>query len=117
MNKNVFIVGVLFLLYGLLSLVKLESLEFLFTNNIVEAVMLLAGVYLLFTLNKGAINVKAATLIAALILIALGLFPLLVEFRLLSLDFIPIIDINRSFLEVLIIVFGIYNIVDSLYLN
>ncbi len=117
MDKNSFVIGILFLLYGLLSLIELEFLEFLFTTTIVDSVIVLAGIYLLFILYKKTLNVKIATILASLILIFMGLFPLLIEFRLISLNFIPILDLNKEFLEVIIIVFGIYNIVDSLYLN
>jgi|TARA_Y100000310_G_scaffold11351_1_gene11950 hypothetical protein len=117
MDKRSFLVGLIFLFYGLISLLDIEILEFLFEKTIEESLILFGGIYLLFTLFKGSINVKLATLSASLILIFIGLFPLLVKYRILNLNFVPILDVSQSFLEIVIIVFGIYTLVDSLYLN
>ncbi|MBI2663264.1 hypothetical protein HYX15_01890 [Candidatus Woesearchaeota archaeon] len=117
MDKKSFAVGLIFLIYGLISLMSIESLEYLFTQTIEESMILFGGIFLLFTLSKSSANVKLMTIISSLILIFLGLFPLLIRFRIMEFSFLPIIDISRNFLEVVIIVFGIYSIIDSFYLN
>ncbi|MBI2667146.1 hypothetical protein HYX17_00060 [Candidatus Woesearchaeota archaeon] len=117
MDKKSFLVGLLFLAYGLLALIRLDSLQALFTKEIEGVLIILAGFYILITLyGIKKLNVKIATIIVSLVLISIGIFSLLVNFGFLELKFITIVS-NQNFIETMIIIFGIYNLIDSLYLN
>ena len=116
MNRNGFIIGVLFLLYGLLSFLEIKSLEFLFTESIMGLLILVGGFYLLSNSLKGNVKVKTASIVAGIILIFLGVFPLLINFKLLNINFVPILDI-RDFLEIIIILYGLFLISDSFSIN
>lgn len=117
MDKKSFLVGLLFLVYGLLALIRLEALQFLFTKEIESVLIILAGFYLLITLyGIKRLNIRIATLIVSLALISIGIFSLLLDFGYLELKFITIIS-NQNFIETMIIIFGIYALIDSLYLN
>lgn len=109
LKKEVYI-GLVSLIYGILILFhNYIKIPILFNENFIAFIIFVFGVIFLYTILKIKRTHNSLTMTAAILMIVLGLFPLLVNLRLLSaLPFLPMLRIPFYSFAIILIAFGAY---------
>ncbi len=100
---------------GLIAFILFEkylTIPFLFNKNLVALVILVFGLIFLYTtiIERGT-HKKVIATITALLMIFLGIFPLLINLRLLtSLPFLPLLRIPLYSFSIILMGFGLYKL-------
>jgi len=117
-KKEVYL-GLIAFIYGLLILFEKYLLfPVIFNKNLISFVIFLFGLIFLYNSIKKRTKLRLLTTITASLMVILGLFPLLINLRLLtSLPFIPLLRIPLYLYAIILIAFGIYKIHESLVVN
>lgn len=110
-KKEVYL-GLIAFVYGILILFqKYLAIPLLFNENFVAFIILIFGVIFLYSILRAKGSHKSSITAAAILMIILGLFPLLVNLRLLaSLPFLPLLRIPFYSFAIILIAFGLYKI-------
>ena len=108
-KKEVYL-GLVALIYGLLILLhSFFPIPLLFNENFISLIILLIGLIFLYNTLTIRRSHKTLTLVVSLLMVLLGLFPLLINLRLLtSLPFLPMLRIPIYSFSVILIAFGLY---------
>ncbi len=119
------VLGILLFAFGIIPLVKQYSSYFsnipdaLFNPIVLEVLIAVGGIFLLYdSFNIGHGRTKFLAVLLGLLLALLGLVPILIQFELLGfLPFIAALKINKITMELILIFYGAYLVVDVFVMN
>ena len=118
-RTTAFIIGIIFSVIGLIAILNnflpyFNIISFLFNKTVLEILITLGGIFLFFhSFSIKAFTRKLISILASLLLIFLGLFPFILDYRLIDLSFVPVLKISPIMLEIIVLFYGIYLISDS----
>jgi len=118
MDKKEVIVGLILLVYSILALLSSYiKVPYLFATETMLLVIILAGLYFLKqSLTKKPLF-RSIKIISSLILMALGLFPLIIRLRVLTLDFIPLLKFPDYYFAVILLIYSLYLLYENFFIN
>lgn len=109
-----FFIGLVLFLIGLTQILKI-TLPFSLNRLHLEILIALGGLFLFYdSFSIGHNITKLLSILAGILIALLGLIPLLIELNLLTmLPFIAVLKINTLMLQSILIIFGLYLMIDS----
>jgi hypothetical protein len=117
MRKTGVLIGVILLVYSLIAILNtyfdlFSPVNFLFNKVLIEILIMVGGIYIFYISVIDKTKLLAA--IVGVLLFIIGLFPFLIDLRLLpKLSFIPILAIDKIIFILVILFYSVYLLIDS----